>query len=88
MIEDLVGYLGGIFIMLSFIPQVIKSYKTKKVSDLSTGMIVATLLGTIFWIIYGFLIKNAPVFIMNSVFGVVVLLELYLKIRYDRVSKK
>ena len=84
MLQDFVGYLGGIFIMISFIPQVVKSYKTKSVEDLSLWMIVATLIGTIFWVIYGFLINGLPIIIMNIIFGFVVLYQLYLKIRYDK----
>ena len=85
MIEDAAGYLGGAFIMVSFVPQIIKSYKTKSVADLSLGMILATLIGTLFWIIYGFLIKGLPVVVMNSIFGIIVLYQLYLKIKYDEV---
>ena len=84
MIEDIIGYLGGIFIMISFIPQVVKSYKTKSVKDLSVWMIIATFFGTLFWIIYGFLIKSKPVFGMNIIFGVVVLYQLFLKIKYEK----
>ena len=83
MTEDIVGYLGGFFIMISFIPQVIKSYKTKSVGDLSLGMIVATLVGTLFWIFYGTLIKGMPVIIMNGIFGIIVFYQLYLKIKHD-----
>jgi len=54
--------------MVSFIPQAIKSYKTKSVEDLSVWMIVATFIGTVFWIIYGYLIKSNPVLIMNIIF--------------------
>ena len=82
MIEDVIGYLGGIFIMVSFIPQVIKSYKTKSVKDLSIWMIIATLIGTVFWLSYGVLISAKPIIIMNSIFGFVVLYQLFLKIRY------
>ena len=84
MIEDIIGYLGGFFIMISFIPQVIKSYKTKSVGDLSTGMILATLIGTVFWIVYGFLINGMPVIVMNIIFGIIVLCQLYLKIKHER----
>ena len=82
MIQDVIGYLGGIFIMISFIPQVIKSYKTKSVKDLSLWMIIATVMGTIFWEIYAFVIWNKPLIIMNGLFGFVVLYQLYLKIKY------
>ena len=82
MIEDVIGYIGGIFIMVSFIPQVLKSYRTKSVEDLSTLMILATLIGTAFWIAYGFLIEALPVILMNSIFGVIVLFQLFLKMKY------
>jgi len=84
MIEEIIGYLGGIFIMISFIPQVIKSYKTKNVSDISLGLIVATLIGTVFWIIYGVLIRRMPIIVMNIIFGITVLYQLYLKIKYEK----
>ena len=84
MIEDFIGYLGGFFIMISFIPQVIKSYKTKSVKDLSLWMVIATLAGTIFWISYGYLIESKPVLVMNIIFGIIVLYQLFLKIKYEK----
>lgn len=70
--------------MISFIPQVIKSHKTKSVSDLSVSMILATLIGTIFWVVYGFLIKGMPVITMNIIFGLIVFYQLYLKIKHEK----
>lgn len=84
MIEDVIGYLGGIFIMVSFVPQVIKSYKTKSVKDLSIWMVLATFVGTLFWLGYGVIISAKPIVIMNSIFGFIVLFQLFLKIKYDR----
>jgi len=84
MIEEIIGYLAGIFIMISFIPQVIKSYKTKNVGDISLGLIIATIIGTIFWIIYGGMIESMPLIIMNIIFGITVLYQLYLKIKYEK----
>ena len=81
--ENLVGYIGGIFITVSFLPQVIKSYRTKSVDDLSLAMILATLIGTAIWIWYGIITSGGPVIVMNSIFGVIVVYQLYLKIRYE-----
>lgn len=80
---DIVGYLGGFFIMISFIPQVLKSYRTKSVQDLSLGMIATTLIGTLFWVVFGFMIKSMPVIIMNGIFGMIVLYQLFLKMKHD-----
>jgi len=33
-------------------------------------MIIATVIGTVFWITYGYLIENSPVLIMNIIFGI------------------
>ena len=82
--QNIIGYLGGIFIMISFVPQVIKSYKTKSVKDLSIWMIAATLVGTSFWITYGILINSKPVMVMNIIFWFIVLFQLFLKIRYEK----
>jgi len=70
--------------MVSFVPQVIKSYRTRSVGDLSLWMIIATFIGTVFWVLYGFLIKSNPVLVMNVIFGVIVLFQLYLKIRHSK----
>lgn len=80
--KELIGYLGGIFIMLSFIPQVIKSYRLKKVDDISIWMVIASLIGTIFWVVYGFLIEAMPVIIMNFIFGIIVIIQLILMKKY------
>ena len=82
MIEEIIGYLGGIFIAISFIPQVVKSYKTKRVSDLSLGMIIAQIIGTVLWLTYGILVQGKPIILMNSFFIFVILYLLYLKIKY------
>ena len=84
MIEDIIGYLGGIFIAISFIPQVVKSYKTKRVSDLSLGMIIAQIIGTVLWLTYGILVQGKPIILMNSFFIFVILYLLYLKIKYEK----
>lgn len=68
--------------MLSFIPQVIKSYRLKKVDDISIWMVIASLIGTIFWVVYGFLIEAMPVIIMNFIFGIIVIIQLILMKKY------
>ena len=80
---DLIGYVAGVFITVSFLPQVIRSYRTRSVGDLSMAMILATLIGTVLWITYGFIMAAMPIIVMNCVFGVLVLALLYLKIRHE-----
>ena len=84
MIQDIIGYLAGFFIIISFIPQILKSYKTKSVKDLSIWMIIAVLIATVLWIVYGSLVNAKPVILVNSIFGIIVLYQLFLKIKYEK----
>lgn len=80
---DLVGYTAGVLIAISFLPQVVRSWRTRSVSDLSLAMIMATLAGTVLWILYGALSRSAPIVVMNIIFGVMVIVLLILKVRHD-----
>jgi len=47
-------------------------------------MILATLIGTVFWIVYGLMLEALPIILMNTIFGVIVLFQLFLKIKYNK----
>ena len=81
---DLVGYAAGILLTLQFLPQVLKTLRTKNVTDISAGMLLLTLSSTILYEVYAFMLELWPVIIMNGIFGVLVLIELGLKIRFER----
>ena len=84
MIEDIIGYIAGIVIIISWIPQVVKSYKTKSVNDLSIMMVILILIGTVLWISYALLVKDKPVFAVNVVLTILISYILYLKIKYEK----
>ncbi|NJE06836.1 PQ-loop repeat-containing protein, partial [Thermococcus sp. M36] len=55
---QLIGYVGSFLTSVTFIPQVIKSWKSKSVGDLSVVMLLIVITSTIVWLIYGFGIAN------------------------------
>ena len=83
---DLMGYLGGIFLMISFLPQVIKTWKSKEADQISIFLLVLTLLSGIFYNIYAFMLHLVPVIVMNSIFIVLVLIQLVMTLRYGAVK--
>lgn len=84
MIQNVIGYTAGVFILLSIIPQIIKSYKTKSVEDISILMLISLIIGTLFWIVYGIIVQGMPVIVLNSVYLFVVSYQLFLKIKYEK----
>lgn len=63
---DLLGIIAGAFTTAAFLPQVIKTWKSKSAKDLSLGMFLMFVLGVILWLIYGILIDSLPVILANS----------------------
>lgn len=80
---DLIGYIAGILVVISLLPQTIKSWKTKQTRDLSLWRYVVYIMGLILWITYAIIIKNGPVAVMNGVGLLLALSILILKLRYD-----
>lgn len=81
---NIFGYIGGTLATLSYLPQIIKTSRTKSVEDLSTLMLVMTLTGVGFWIAYGLLAPSTPLVVTNAVFGLLVAYQLWLKLKYDQ----
>lgn len=78
----LIGLIAGICTTLSFLPQVIKTMKTKQTKDISLTMYIVLAAGLCTWIIYGMLIESLPV-IMANVFSLACAVTvLILKIKY------
>ncbi len=79
---DILGYVAGIMVVVSLLPQTIKSWKTKSTKDLSLARYVIYSGGLVLWIVYAILISNGPVVVMNSIGLLLALLILFLKIKY------
>ncbi|MFT6331777.1 MAG: MtN3 and saliva related transmembrane protein [Lentimonas sp.] len=59
--------LGACLTTLSFIPQAIKTIKTRETSGISLLMYFMFVLGVLFWGIFGALIHNWPMIIANGI---------------------
>lgn len=85
---DVIGYAAGIFLALCFLPQVIKSWRTKQTDDVSLGMLVMSLASATLYEIYALRLELTPVIVMNAVFGLLIIIEIVLKVRYGRPTTR
>ncbi len=79
---DLLGYFAGALVVLSLLPQTIKSWKTKSTRDISLWRYIIYVTGLMLWITYALLIANWPVAVTNAVGLLLALFILILKWRY------
>lgn len=83
-ITDFLGYFAAIITTIAFLPQIIKTVKTKSAKDVSMGMFILFTTGVFLWIVYGILTKTYPVLIANAVIFCLALTQIILKIKYDK----
>lgn len=79
---EIFGLLGGGLVALCFVPQMLKTIRTKETKSLSLSMYVIYCMGCVSWIIYGALIESPSVVFWNTVillFAGVILIQ---KIRF------
>ena len=83
MLIKVIGFLATFTSTISLVPQLLKSYETKSVSDLSIWMLWNFLFSSILWLIYGFMIASRAVIIANVIMALFSLWMLRLKLKYD-----
>jgi MtN3 and saliva related transmembrane protein len=75
-----VGLLAAICTTVSFVPQVLKAWRTRSTADISVGMFVLLVVGITLWLLYGVLLGDPPLILANFVTlcltGVILLLKL------------
>lgn len=81
---ELIGYFAGICMAVSFLPQAIKTCRTKDVSGFSLGTYVIYNLGVISWVIYGAYLGSVQMVVFNSLCLCFSLPILFMVIKYRR----
>ncbi len=76
--------LGNALLILGYIPQIYKSYKTKKAEDISLLMWITYLLGEILLLIYAISVQNIIFIITPAVFAIGDIIIIILKLKYSK----
>ena len=77
-----IGLMAGSLTTISFLPQAIKTWKSKSAKDISLTMFLSFCIGVILWIIYGLFIMDIPVLVTNIVTLILAGTILFFKLKY------
>ncbi len=80
--KDLIGYVAAVLTTTAFVPQVLHTWRTRSVDDVSLGMYLAFTTGIGLWLVYGILDKAWPLILANTLTFALALSILAMKIRY------
>ncbi len=76
------GITAGILTTIAYLPQLIKTWKSKSAGDISWTMLIVLCIGIVLWLAYGFAIHDLPILLANIVTLLLAGVILALKIRY------
>ena len=79
------GYFAAILTTAAFLPQLVKTLKTKKADDVSSLTLIMFICGVGSWIIYGYKISSSPILVANII---TLILNLFILISKTYYSKK
>ncbi len=86
-ITEIIGFAAAAVGTSLMLPQVIKTFKTKAVRDISLGMVLMYFLNCLLWLIYGILILAWPVIVCNFLALIISIVQLVLKQKYGLINR-
>ncbi|WP_437591469.1 SemiSWEET transporter [Sorangium sp. So ce1000] len=76
------GFVAATLTTISFLPQVLRTLRTRDTRSISVGMYAAFVTGVGLWLVYGLLMKDVPVIVANAITFVLSGTVFLLKLRY------
>jgi len=83
----IVAILAGILILSGWVPQIIKGYKTKRLNDVSSYLMICIFAGAVLWLVYGIEIDDIYIIGVNVAAMFLTMTVLYMKLKYERKHK-
>jgi MtN3 and saliva related transmembrane protein len=66
----------------AFLPQVVKTWRTRSTADISLAMFLLLVSGIVLWLVYGIIQQDLPLIVANTVTLVFAATILYFKVRH------
>ncbi|MBL7857184.1 MAG: SemiSWEET family sugar transporter [Cyclobacteriaceae bacterium] len=79
---QILGLVAGSCTTVAFLPQVVKTWKSRSAKDLSLGMFSFFCFGVLLWLVYGIMVKDIPVIAANMVTLMLASTLLFFKLRF------
>lgn len=84
---EIIGYIGGACTTFCFIPQIVKAFKTRELSDFSYIYLLVLGFGVLMWLIYGIAIRDGVIISANAITFLFVITISCMKFWFERKRK-
>lgn len=84
----IIGYSAAILMVFGYVPQTVRTIRTRKTDDIDLGSFVLMALGSICFFIQGIVIGNLPLVLANGLTATMSSIIFIIKMKNDYFSKK
>ncbi len=84
---SVIGILAGILILSGWIPQIAKGYRTKKLDDVSSYLMILIFVGATLWLIYGLALDDVYIMGVNIAAMFLTMTVLAMKLKYEKTTQ-
>lgn len=81
------GLAAGALTTIAYVPQLVKTWRSKSAQDLSWSMLITLWVGIILWLLYGAYNRDIPVVFTNGLTLILSSTILGLKLKYEQFSE-
>jgi len=81
-----IGIMAGILILSGWVPQIVKGYKTKRLTDVSAYLMILIFAGAVLWLIYGMALDDVYIMGVNLAAMVLTVIVLSMKLKYEKAT--
>jgi len=78
----LLGLLAAFCTTAAYLPQVLKTWRTRSTADISLGMFLLMVSGLVLWLAYGIILADLPLIASNTMTLLFAGMILYFKVRH------
>ena len=86
-VMGVIGILAGVLILSGWVPQIAKGYRTKKLSDVSSYLMILIFVGAVLWLVYGMALDDVYIMGVNLAAMFLTMIVLSMKLKYERNPK-
>ena len=82
-----IGIVAGILILSGWVPQIARGYKTKRLNDVSSYLMILIFAGAALWLVYGIALDDVYIMGVNIAAMVLTMIVLYMKLKYEKAAQ-
>ena len=83
----IIGIVAGILILSGWVPQIARGYKTKRLSDVSSYLMILIFAGAALWLVYGIALDDVYIMGVNIAAMVLTMIVLSMKLKYEKATQ-